>query len=185
MAAKVTYQIEGLKELDEVLKQLEDDFGKKDASQILTKALKKAMVPVLLTAKALVPTDTTALRNSLQIEARKPTSRDRRSKYVNQGDVAIASVTTAPGWKLAKTSYLNWRTKKKAVNKEMKTIGITSDARATAVEFGTARMSAQPFLRPALEGAGGYALKILGGELDTQLKRYKARQARKAAKLAK
>lgn len=185
MAAKATFTVEGLAELDEVLRQIESDFGPKDTNQILTKALRKAMVPALQTARALVPVDTSALQHSLQIEARKPTSRDRRSKYVSQGDVAIASVTTAPGFKLARTAYLNQRTKRKATNKTMKTIGVKSDARATAVEFGTSKMAARPFLRAALEGSGEYVLRILGGELDNQLKRYKARQARRAAKLAK
>ena len=185
MAAKATFQVEGLAELQEVLKQIESDFGAKDTNQILTKALRKAMVPALMTARALVPVDTSALQHSLQIEARKPTSRDRRSKYVSNSDVAIASVTTAPGWKLARTAYLNQATKRKQKNGSMKTIGIKSDARATAVEFGTSKMAARPFLRSALEGSGEYVLRILGNELDNQLKRYKARQARRAAKLAK
>lgn len=187
MAAKATFQVEGLAELQEVLKQIESDFGAKDTNQILTKALRKAMVPALMTARALVPVDTSALQHSLQIEARKPTSRDRRSKYVNQGDVAIASVTTAPGWKLKKIKYLNQRLNRKAINKAVKVweTGVRSDARATALEFGTSKMAARPFLRAALEGSGEYVLRILGGELDNQLKRYKARQARKAAKLAK
>lgn len=164
MADKTAIQFEGFFEFQQLLEQMEKDFGPKDSKAILRKTMRKAMQPVLQTAKILAPVDSGALVASLQIEARKPTRKDRRSKYVSASDVAIAQVTTAPGRKLSKK-------------------GIPSDARAVANEFGTAKMPGKPFMRPALESQSAGVISLLGDNLKQELERYKARQARRAAKL--
>jgi HK97 gp10 family phage protein len=116
--------------------------------------------------------DTGALQASLQIEARKPNNKDRRSKYISQTDVAIAAITTAPGKKLAKTKFQNQRT-------GATQIGIKSDARVAAMEFGTAKVAAKPFLRPSLESNKTNITNDLGKSLGDALEKYKARQAKK------
>jgi len=115
------------------------------------------MKPVLAMAKANAPKDTGALERSLIIEARRPTRRDRRSKYVTETDTVIAAVTTASGKKLAK-------------------MGIESDARAIAQEFGSARNTAHPYLRPALESMAQSTVNTLSGILARRIEQFKAKQ---------
>jgi HK97 gp10 family phage protein len=130
----VTIKLEGIGDVDKALKALEEEFGDKLArSKVLIPAVREALRPVLDQARADAPKDTGDLTRSLIIEARRPTRRDRRSKYITQTDTVIAAVTTASGKKLAK-------------------MGIKSDARAIAQEFGTAKQpGGQPYLRNALE----------------------------------
>jgi len=173
MAVKISFGWEGFKEFEELVDQMVEDFGEKDARKMMRNAMKNAMQPVLIDAKLRAPSDTGALAASLQVEARKPTGKDRRSKYVDKTDAVIASVTTAPGWKLKKTAFFNKKS-------DIKQVGINSDARAVAMEFGTAKVAAKPFLRPALEANKAVVVDSLGDELKTQLERYKARAARRA-----
>lgn len=156
----VTIKLEGIGEVDKALKQLEEDFGAKTAqAKVLVPAVREAMRPVLMAAKQNAPEDTGDLVRSLLIEARRPTKRDRRSKYVTQTDTVIAAVTTASGKKLAK-------------------MGIKSDARAIAQEFGTARHPAQPYLRPALEANAQNTVSRLAEILTRRIQQYRAKIAK-------
>lgn len=181
MGNRVSFQWEGFQEFEDTLNELVQDFGYKDASRILTKAVKQAMQPVLFEAKLRAPVDTGALAASLWIEARKPNTKDKRSKYVDKNDAVIAAVTTAPGYKLAKTSFYN----RKNTKSNIKQVGVKSDARAVAMEFGTANVAAQPFLRPAIESNGGAVIDSLGDYLKVELEKYEKRIARKLARSKK
>lgn len=174
MSTIVKVEFEGFAEFEELAKKIVDDFGYKDAQNIMVSGVRSAFRTVLIAAQSNAPVDTGALRASLQVEARKPRVKDRRSKYVSKNDVAIALVTTAPGTKLAKTSFYNAKS-----NSQIKQIGIKSDARAAAMEFGTAKVSAKPFLRPALESNTQNVTNDLGKHLALALEKYKARQAKK------
>jgi HK97 gp10 family phage protein len=182
--AKTIVQFEGFQELADVLTELDNDLGEKDAKRILRVGIKKAMEPVLVDAKMEALKDTGALAASLQIEARKPTGKDRKSKYVSYTDQFIGAVTTASGAKLQKTAFVNLRSKEvyKGKKEAIKQVGIKSDARAIAVEFGTANMAGKPFLRPALENNRSVVISELAEHLRTALSRYRARQAKKALK---
>jgi HK97 gp10 family phage protein len=173
MATSVNVEFQGFKEFEELATKIADDFGYKDAQKIMVSAARMSLRSALVDAQSRAPVDTGALQASLQIEARKPTSKDKRSKYISQTDVAIAAITTAPGKKLAKTKFQNQRT-------GTKQIGIKSDARVAAMEFGTAKVSAKPFLRPALESNSNGITSDLGKTLGNALEKYKARQATKA-----
>jgi len=175
MAYSVKFTMEGAKELEELFNQMHDEFSEKDSKRLLNRAVRLAMRPVLDTARQLAPADTGALRASLQIEARRPTKKDLRSKYVSEHDVVIGLVTTASGAKLAKTAFKNLKTDSKFLQ-----IGIASDARAVANEFGTAKMPAKPFMRPALESRSQEVVNSLAKNLGQVLEKYRARQARKA-----
>jgi hypothetical protein len=164
--------IEGFQELKDVLDELNRDFGPKDAKNILVSAVRKAMRVVLDQARTMVPVDTGALKASLRIEARKPTSKDKRSKYVSATDTAIATVTTAPGKVLAKRKYYN-------VKQGKHVVGIQSDARAVAMEFGTAHVAARPYLRPSLEGQSSTVVSDLANQISQSIVRYQARQAKR------
>ena len=168
----ITFKVEGAVEFEEMLSQMQEDFGPKDSQKILNKAVKESMKPILSLAQQLVPKDTGALAASLRIEARKPTGKDKRSKYVEPTDIVISTVTTAPGHVLAKTKFHNLHNK----SSKIKQVGIASDARAVANEFGTAKMAAHPFMRPAMEGAGGSAVGILTEQLRVALEKYKSKK---------
>ena len=172
MATKVNVEFEGFEEFKQLADQIINDFGEKDASNIMVAAARQSMRSALDAARSRVPVDTGALRASLQIEARKPRNKDRKSKYVQKGDVAIALITTAPGKKLAKMKFKNERT-------GIKQVGIKSDARASIMELGSATTSAQPYLRSALESSSGTVVNDLGKTLGIALEKYKARQAKK------
>lgn len=175
MAYSVKFEMEGVQELQDLLSQMRDELGEKDSKRILSRVVRLSMTPVLETARSLAPEDTGALKASLQIEARKPTRRDKRSKYVSEHDTVIGLVTTAPGKKLARIAFKNQKTDSKFLQ-----IGIKSDARAVANEFGTARMDAKPFMRPALESKSQEVANSLATSLRQVLEKYKARQAKKA-----
>lgn len=172
--SSVRWKLEGAQELKDVLAELSNDFGEKDQKKILQRGVREAFKPVLNTAKSLVPTDTGALRASLRIEARKPTRRDKNSKYVNDKDAVIATVTTAPSRVLAKTKFHNLKNTKSNI----KQVGIESDARAIAMELGTANVPSKPYLRPALESQASAVVDDLAETLRTALNKYKARNTK-------
>jgi HK97 gp10 family phage protein len=169
MSKIVSVQFTGVQEFEELINEMQDDFGIKDQKKILTAAVRKSMAPVLSKARQLVPVDTGGLQASLRISAKKPSRKDKRSMYVNDSDVVIGSVTTASGKQLAKKKFTNVKTGQKQ-------IGIESDARAIANEFGTAQIAAKPYMRPALESTTTAVLSELGDNLRAQLLKYKSRK---------
>ena len=179
----VTFKIEGLKDVYAAFEELAADIGDKKAkSKVLVPAAREAMQPVLNQAIQNAPIDTGGLRLSLQVEARRPTRRDRRSKYITNNDTVIATVTTASGKKLKAMSegkgLLKARRKlaKLGVEDAKNFMGIQSDARAMAQEFGTAKNGAQPYLRPALESQSEQTARRLGEILGRRINQYKAKQ---------
>jgi HK97 gp10 family phage protein len=169
MSKIVSVQFTGVQEFEELINEMQNDFGVKDQKKILTAAVRKSMAPVLSKARQLAPIDTGGLRASLRIEARKPSRRDKKSIYVNPNDVVIGTVTTASGKQLAKKKFTNVKTGQKQV-------GIESDGRAIANEFGTAKIAAKPYMRPALETTTSSVLTELGDNLRAQLIKYKSRK---------
>ena len=151
----VSIKLEGVGSVHAVFRELADEIGDKKAnSKILIPAVREAMKPVLAKARADAPVDTGGLKRSLQVEARRPNRKDKRSKYIASTDTVISLVTTAPGKKLAK-------------------LGIKSDARAIAQEFGTARNPAHPYLRAALESQSTSVVNNLAGILARRIDKYK------------
>ena len=174
MAETLKFSFQGFQEFTDLITEIKDDFSVRDSKMIINKGMKLAMEPALEKSKALVPVDTGALAASLRIEARAPTNRDKRSVYVHDSDIAIATVTTAPGNVLAKTRFFNQHNK----SSKIKQVGISSDARAMANEFGTAKMAEHPFLRPALESTSQQTTSILGNSLGTALENYRSKYNR-------
>jgi HK97 gp10 family phage protein len=151
----VSIKLEGVGSVQAVFRELADEIGDKKAnSKILIPAVRESMKPVLAKARADAPVDTGGLKRSLQVEARRPNRKDKRSKYIANTDTVISLVTTAPGKKLAK-------------------LGIKSDARAIAQEFGTARNPAHPYLRSALESQSTSVVNNLAGILARRIDKYK------------
>ena len=151
----VSIKLEGVGSVQAVFRELADEIGDKKAnSKILIPAVREAMKPVLAKAIAEAPEDTGGLKRSLQVEARRPNRKDKRSKYIANTDTVISLVTTAPGKKLAK-------------------LGIKIDARAIAQEFGTAKHPAHPYLRVALESQSTSVVNNLAGILARRIDKYK------------
>ena len=186
---RASFNIVGLKDVLAAFNNLADQIGdKKATSKILVPAMREAMQPVLNEAVSRAPVDTGGLRLSLQIEARRPTRRDKRSRYISETDTVIAAVTTASGEKLAKMSEGKGLVKAKRrlasmggdahVNAYLahNYKGIKSDARAIAQEFGSAHNAAHPFLRTSMEGQAQQTAKRLGEIIGRRLLQYKAKQ---------
>jgi len=151
----VSIKLEGMGSVQAVFRELADEIGDKKAnSKILVPAVREAMKPVLAKAIAEAPEDTGGLKRSLQVEARRPNRKDKRSKYIASTDTVISLVTTASGKKLAK-------------------LGIKSDARAMAQEFGTARNPKHSYLRVALESESQNTVKTLAEILARRIDKYK------------
>jgi len=169
MADTVTFKIEGMKEFEALIKEMQEDFGEKDQKKILNRSVRKSMASVLNAAKTMSPIDTGALQASLRLEVRKPSRKDKRSKYVENTDIVIGNVTTAPGRVLAKKRFMNVKSGKIQQ-------GIESDGRAIANEFGTAKMPAKPFLRPAMESQGSTVVNSLADSLKSVLTKYRSKK---------
>lgn len=195
------FGIHGMAETLEVFKQLQDEIGDKKArSKVLVPAVKEAMKPVLAAAKGFAPKDTGLLRDTLTIVGRKPTKRDMKSKYVNPTDTVIAIVTTKnipkklkdkfknhhqdlinaystseKGSEARKTAYKNLR---KAKRKFYAMEGVPYDGRAVANEYGTAKMSANPFMRIAMETQARNVANKLGEILKNKIEQYRSKTAK-------
>lgn len=176
----VTFKVEGLKDVMEALNEIAEQIGdRKTRSKILVPAMRKAMQPALKRAQDLAPKDTGALALMLQVEARRPNQRDRRSKYITQRDTVIAAVTTASGKKMAQMSTEKGiargrrRLKKMGFENFEKFSGFTSDARAIAQEFGTSQHPSHPYLRPALESNGSVVTEELADQIRHYINRYR------------
>jgi len=179
----VTYKIEGLKDVLAAFEELAADIGDKKArSRILVPAAREAMKPVLTMARMNAPKDTGDLARTMQIEARRPTRKDIRSKYITEKDTVIALVTTKAFPKKLKKEFYEknaelYETDKAQYNRDLKErkkqVGVLSDARAIAQEFGTARNGAQPYLRPALESQADQTAKRLGEILARRISKYR------------
>ena len=177
MATVLTVKVTGTEGLLEVINEMKNDFGDKATNRTIIQGAREAMKPALAMAKSLVPVDTGALRASLQIEARKPTKRDKRSKYVNESDVVVAFITTASGKQLAKRKFHNVAESKRQ-GKKVVSVGIESDGRAVAQEFGTAKIAAKPYLRPALEATAEETVSRLGEAIKNKIQTYRAKNTR-------
>lgn len=178
----VVAKLEGIGDVYLAFEKLVEEIGdKKATSKVLVPAVREAMKPVLASAQSNAPVDTSALKLSLIIEARRPTKRDRRSKYITKTDTVIASVTTASGKKLAAMSQGKGllRTRKKLMNmgstaeQAAAFTGFKNDARAMSQEFGSSRNPAHPYLRPALENMAQQTINNLGKILGKKITDFK------------
>jgi hypothetical protein len=192
MATK--FEITGLKETLQVFQDLQDEIGDKKArSKILIPAVKQAMKPVLSMAKTLVPYDTSGdhegvhLKDTLMIVGRRPTNADKKSKYINGNDAVIAIVTSRPIPRKLRKQMLEahghlYKGKGKdnsVFNKAKKEFysskNFIYDGRAMFNEFGTAKMSANPFMRTSLESQSSIVASNLGEILRQKIEQYRSK----------
>lgn len=149
---KANFKVTGFKELEEVLIEMGEDlcYGK-TASRVLIPAVKAAMQPVLETARQIAPYDETNntskhLRDTLRLNVRVPKPRDQKSIYIEKTDIVMGLVS------------------------------VRTDKRGISQEFGNAAVSAQPYLRPALQSQSERVISILGAFLTYKLNQYKSKK---------
>lgn len=179
----ISIKLEGIGEVDELLRELARDIGDKEAnSKVLIPAVRKAFRSVLTTAQTLAPVDTGALKLMLQVEARRPTAHDKRSKYISQTDTVIAAVTTASGKKMKTMSEGKGLLRSQKRLRKMghaslaeSFAGFQSDPRAMAQEFGSSRNPAHPYLRPALESRSQETVNELASILRDKILQYRSK----------
>jgi len=151
---EISIKTEGFADLEQALHLLAE-LHKYDAvaRRVMVKAAENAMFPVLYDATQAAPFDENSagpihMKYTIRLDGRIPNSNDRKSQYVNPGDAAIAVVSV----------------KKSAVS--------------LANEFGTKKMAAQPFLRPALESNKDRVIENLRNELGALIDVYMAKLPR-------
>lgn len=152
---KYQWQTSGFDGLEDVLIQLGKDFGYGESTKrVLVPALKDAMRPAFTTAKANIaagpfnPENVTTphMLDTLRLNARMPSGKDKKSAYIQQNDVAMAMVS------------------------------VRTDDRGMSQEFGNARTPAQPFLRRALESSAMACVDQLEMILGRRLAEYRSKQ---------
>jgi HK97 gp10 family phage protein len=143
---KQTFEVEGLKELDNALGEL----PKATARNVLLRVLKGEGAPITETAKQLAPDDPRTGGKDLHTSIVMKTTKAR--KRVQAVEVEIGPTTA-------------------------KFYGIFH-------EFGTAKMAAHPFMRPAFDGQVSRVLAGIKDRLREEIEKARARLARKAAREA-
>lgn len=176
MATISTFEITGMRDTLQVFEDLANEIGdKKATSKVLIPAVREAMRPVLASAKILVPKgDTKMLVDSLIIRAKRPTAKDKKSNYVKNSDMVIATVSTKP---ISKRHKKEFKAQGNAVSKKefYESKGYFYDARAVAMEFGTKNVAPKPYLRPALESQANAVATKLGEIIKNKIEKYKAK----------
>jgi HK97 gp10 family phage protein len=173
--AKEVVRVEGLAELEAALDALPEAV----ARTTLTRTLRKAAGPIQAEMQAKAPQRTGGLRNSIVI----------RTRIRNTVGFAEYSSTLAGGGSI--------REARGALRDARRGAGSGANAAARAevnivvgaphgrlLEFGTVKMPAHPFARPAWEGGKSGALTTISVELGAEIEKSRARLARRAARLA-
>ena len=153
-----SFELEGFAEFEQQLKDMAEGFrGDLVARNTLTPSAKAAMGAVFDSAKSRAhvgdkPRDDknpVHMRDTIRLDARIPNAKDRMSEYVNETDAVIAVVSV----------------KKSAVS--------------LANEFGTSKVAAHPFLRPALQENADAVLTELKSQLAVRIPEYAKKLARR------
>lgn len=153
MADGIDVQLTGFRELAAALKQL----GPRVAKNTLRRAVSSGAVLVRNDARQKAPVDTGEMRKDIQV---------KREKDQQNGTLSAKySVFVRTG----KKSRLSGASRN--VNKD--------SFYWKFVEFGTSKMGAQPFMRPAFETKKEEALKLIGEKLDEGIQKAARELARR------
>lgn len=150
-AFKFEIETQGFAELERAL----DQFPERLQRKLLRRSLRRASVPIRTRARELAPVDTGLLRREIKILSVRPDAEGRMTAKIGirrprNPAKALRAVRGAKGVK-----------KRRVVNDPFY---------GRFLERGTAKMSARPFLRPALDGAGPGAVQLLGQELADEVR---------------
>lgn len=157
----VTVKVEGLKELDVALGFLPKSIGK----SVLKRTLVKAAEPIKDAARAYAPHDTGNLQNSIEVSSRiKNTVGKAEYAAAMRGGLGIGAARQA------------LRDARRMAGPASFAEMYVGPARGKGViryahlqEFGTRKMPAHPYMRPAWDGNKDRALAIIKAELGNQI----------------
>lgn len=142
MSAEFSWQVDGLKELEDMLVDMGNEFGgvEKATKKVLIPAVRESMRVAADKVRQTAPYDEQNtsdhhMRDTVKIFARVRNKRDERSSFVDEDTVVTGIVS------------------------------VTTDKRRLAMEFGTAKVAARPFLQPALVSTAQTMVKIFGSYL--------------------
>lgn len=148
----VTFEVEGLKELQEGIEEMANYFGANLVGRrAILPALREAGRIIQAAQQDLAPVDTGVLRDSIKVSARPTTENDKKSKYY-QGETAAV--------------FVGPRTRGANIPPGRKT---QMGDQILAMEFGTAEVAAHPFIRTSLELRGMGAVGVLRVRLQEEL----------------
>lgn len=159
----VKVKVEGLRELDKALSELPKATGR----NVLRRAGRKALEPIVEDARGMAPSDTGRLREEMTVSTRL--SKRQAALHRKMVKDSKASIEMFAGAGYSRVAHL--------------------------LEFGTAQrfhksgkstgaVSPRPFMRPAWDAGKEKVLETFKTELWTEISKAAARLARKAARLA-
>lgn len=158
MSRAVVVSTSGFKELDAALGEL----PKATARNVLKRTLEKAAEPIAQRARELVPVDSGDLRDSITVSARL------------KNKVGNAEYSAAMRQGLGKAAAVQaLRDARRGANGSFAEVyigpAVPKGFYGHLVEFGTSRMAAEPFMRPAWDEGQDRALGIIKEELGNEI----------------
>lgn len=166
-------RIEGMRDLDEALKQLPRATGR----NVLDRALKRAAKPIQQKAKAIAPRDTGELRKSIIVESVKRGDAGGKAAFA-RARAAGASVSEA---RAALISASSGETKAEVRVGPRKAKSKAEGIKTIVQEFGSVNQPAQPYMRPAWDANRDAASEGIRKELWSEIEKAVARRAKRAA----
>jgi hypothetical protein len=162
MSIDMKMTAQGFPELFQAMDELAEEIGKGKTDKIWRNAMSFAIEPVLQDAKSFAPEDTGQLAKHIYSKVHRPQARDKTSQSY-QGEMYIARVTASTlRDDVIHKVILNKRGKFQTVVGNKKPVPVSQ-------EFGNARVSAKPFLRPALESNYDNVISRLGQAIWSEL----------------
>lgn len=185
---RVTAKVTGFKELEAALMEIEKTATRKTVAR---NALKRAGAPVAEKMKSLAPVDDGVLAGSITVSTKIKGEAGKaayaKTMRASAGNKAMAVKAMRDARRAAKDT----------MPPVMMFVGPASNAfHAHLVEFGTAPhinggrfkgtkhpgTAPKPFARPAWDATSGTALDLIGDELQAEIMKAAARQAKRRAK---
>lgn len=155
MAVESKFSIDGFPELFKTMDELKEEIGKGKTDSIWRKCLGYAFEPVLEDAKSFAPEDTGQLEKHIYLKVQRPQARDKSSASY-RGEIYMARVSVSPKRDDATLhTVINKRGKEQRVWRGLRPVGVSQ-------EFGNARTSPHPFMRPALNNNIDRVISRLG-----------------------
>lgn len=170
---KEVMKLEGLKELDEALKELPKATGK----NVLRRALTAAAEPIAAQAIQAVPVKTGRLKKSIGVSRVKFSSGDA-------GKRAFAAAMRAGASRAeAREAAISANEGGSNITSALVLVGPGRLRAAGMQEFGTVKNAPHPYLRPAWDSNRFNAAEIIKTELANEIQKAADRLARKQARL--
>lgn len=149
-------KVEGLKELDRELEKLSRTAGR----GVLRRSLQKSAPPLVDRMKSNAPVNSGALRDSITASTRLAPRQSRLHRTQFRDQRSSAELFVGPSYNLG-----------------------AGGRHAHLLEFGTVKMSPQPFARPAYDSDKMSLLKRVEENLKTELNKSLARMMKNAKKM--